>query len=414
MKYLIIFSCLFYVQSTSAQGIIRGKVINGDTKEPLPSISVYLNSTSLGTITDKQGIFILRGIPAGKFRLVASGIGFETYIKLVDPKQAGGEFVISLKPKPEELKSFDVLPPDPDGMKKWGPLFIKIFIGTSHNSDECHIENPEIIKFRLNSDNTLSVYASEPLKIMNYALGYEIIYKLEEFEYNFSSKLVVYNGYALFKDLSLTSPKKADQWKENRKATYEGSLLHFMRTFFINKLEARGFEMRSLGLISNPAKDSAKEIFRQHPDSVILDTTFHEIIPTDPGFFQEKTLARNVTDRYKAALLEPDSVISHRLVVADSIGFMADSSTAGLYFPDSLEVSYTHKSIPNQYKRISKSHRNESYPVSQFVFINRKPIFVLSNGYYFGPYDLKITGFRAWWETMANMLPYDFLPASKH
>jgi len=392
---------------------MRGKVISEETREPLPSISVYLNSTSLGTITDKQGAFVLRGIPAGKFRLVASGIGYETYIKLIDPKQAGDEMVISLKAKPEELKSFDVVPPDPKGWIKWGPLFTKIFIGTSHNSDECFIENPDILKFRLSADNTLMVSAGEPVHIMNYSLGYEIMYKLEEFEYNFSNKLVVYNGYALFKDLSPGSPKKADKWKETRKETYEGSLLHFMRAYFVNKLTPQGFEMHSLGYMSNPAKDSAKEIFRLHPDSVILDTTFREIIPTTPGFFEVKTLTKNVSDKYKAALLEPDSVISHLPVLADSIGFLADSATAGLYFPDSLEVSYTLKPVPNQYKRISKSHRNETYLVSQFMFINRKPVYVLSNGYYFGPYDLKITGFWAWWETMCNMLPYDYLPASK-
>jgi CarboxypepD_reg-like domain len=409
MKCPILISFLLCLQSANGQFNIRGRVINKETKEPLASISVYLNNTSIGTTTDKQGIFILRGIPAEKFRLVASGIGFETFIKLVDSKEIVGEIEISLKPKPEELKGLEVLPPDPDGWAKWGELFIKIFIGNSPNSDNCHIENPEILKFRLDTDNWLTVYAREPLHIRNYSLGYEITYKLEEFEFNLSSKIVDYDGYAFFKDLSPSFPKSAKKWQEARADTYQGSLLHFMRAFFINSLEPEGFEMRSLSYISNPIKDSAKKLFALHKDSVILDTTFNSVTPgAVPNTFQVTLLTNNVSDKYKAALSESDSIISRQLIPADSIGFMVDSSTAGLYFPDSLEVSYKLKNVPTRYKRISKTHKNETIPISQFVFLNKKPVYVLSNGYYYGPHDLKITGFWAWWETIANMLPFNY------
>ncbi len=103
-------------------------------------------------------------------------------------------------------------------------------------------------------------------------------------------------------------------------------------------------------------------------------------------------------------------MISYKLILADSIRFVVDSSTAGLYFPDSLEVSYKLKNVPNKYKALSKEHKHETIPVSQFVFVNKKPVYVLSNGYYYGPYDLKTTGYWAWWETMATMLPYDYSP----
>ncbi|PWT79160.1 MAG: hypothetical protein C5B59_00180 [Bacteroidetes bacterium] len=407
------------INSSFSQNSLRGRVINAETNEPLTSISVYLNSTSIGTVTDKEGVFVLLGIPAGKFRIVASGIGFETFIKLVNVKEVQGELSISLKPKSQELKSLEVLSPDPNGWTKWGDLFTNIFIGYSRNADDCHIENAEILKFRLNVDNSLAVYAAEPLHIKNYALGYDIMYKLEEFEFNFANKVVVYNGYALFKDLSLSFPKSANKWLEARKDTYQGSLLHFMRAFFVNHLEAEGFEMRSLGYISNPLKDSAKKLFAIHKDSVILDTLFHEISlnfddPTKPPTsFNTTTVTNDVSKKFKSALLQPDSIISRQLVSADSIGFMEDSSTAGLYFPDSLEVSYKLKEVPIRYKRLFKSHKNETIPISQFVFINKKPVYVLGNGYYYGPYDLKITGFWAWWETIANLLPFDYNYSNK-
>jgi hypothetical protein len=415
--YFIVF--VFLSHTIFSQSVIQGKVVAAETGNPLPAVSVYLNNTSIGTITNEKGIFILRNIPSDKFRLIASSIGYETYAELVDPKKISGELIISLKTKPDQLSNIVLVPDDPDGWKKWGKLFTDLFIGTNTNSNQCHIENPEVIRLRMNPDNTLSAFAKAPLQIINYALGYEIKYKLEEFEFDMNSKVLIYNGYALFKDLGSPDKKKEKKYEQQRKETYQGSIMHFMRTYFINKLDTQGFEMRDLGKISNPEKDRAKFLFSLHKDSIILDTLRYEATIIPPGcsncvpMIQKEIRALDSTDYFRKKLLEPDSVISHQIVLADSIGFAEDSATAGMYFKDSLEVSYKLKSIPNKYKALSKEHKQETYPVSQFVFVNKKPIYISANGYYFGPHDLKITGFWAWWETMSTMLPYDYSPDKK-
>jgi CarboxypepD_reg-like domain len=417
LSCLIIF--VFFCQTLFSQSIIKGKVISTDTKSPLPAVSVYLNNTSIGTITNDKGVFILRNIPSEKFTLIASSVGYETYVELINPKMTSGDITILLKPKADQLDNVVLLPDDPNGWKKWGKLFTDIFIGTNPNATQCHLENPEIIKLRLNPDNSLTAYAKEPLLIVNYALGYEIKYKLEEFGYDLNSKLVVYNGYALFKDLGSSNKKKEKKYEQERKEAYEGSLMHFMRIYFINKLDTQGFEMRNLGKISNPEKDRAKYLFSLHKDSILLDTLKYEVVIIPPGcqncepMIQKETRALDSTDYFRKKLLEPDSVISHQIISADSIGFAEDSATAGLYFKDSLEVSYKLKDIPKKYKTLSREHQKETYPISQFVFVNRKPVYISANGYYYGPHDLKITGFWAWWETMSNMLPFDYSPDKK-
>ena len=354
-------------------------------------------------------------MPPGKFRLVASCVGYETYVKFIGPHEVSREFIISLKSKPDELQSFSVLPPEPDGWKKWGKAFTDIFIGTTPKSNDCRLENPEVIKFRLNADNTLTAFAKEPLHIVNYDLGYEISYKLEEFEYDFNIKLVTYSGYAFFKDMSLSHPKKAARYEEERLKTYRGSLMHFMRAFFANSLETQGFELHSLGKISNPEKDRAKKVFSQRKDSIVMDTTATVLTirynyKGEPYIETVNVQKVDSTDFFKKLLLLPDSVVSHQLIVGDSIGFAADSMIAGLYFQDSLEVSYKLKGIPAGYKALSKEHKHETYPVSQFVFVNKRPVYVLNNGYHYKPYDLKITGYWAWWENMSTLLPYDYSP----
>ena len=398
------------------QSVLKGKVISEETQKPLASVSVYLNNTSLGAITNEGGIFVIRGIPSGKFRLIASSVGFETYVNMLDPTTVGKDFVIALKPNAEQLQGFTVTPTEPDGWKKWGKLFTELFIGDTPGSNDCKLTNPEVIKFRMNADNTLTAYAKEPLQIVNYNLGYEIKYKLEEFQYDFNIKLVNYSGYAFFTDMGVKHPNRVRRYSEARLETYKGSLLHFKRAFFANELDAQGFELRSLGNMSNPEKDRAKMVFALHRDSIVkIDTNIVYIRPpSKPGAPPTLDAVRDIivdsTDYFKKKLLEPDSVISHQLISSDSIGFAADSTVAGMYFKDSLEVSYKFKAIPERYRHLNKDHKNETFPVSEFVFINRRPIYILNSGYHYKPYDLKITGYWAWSENISTLLPFDYRP----
>jgi hypothetical protein len=357
-SFLLIAGC----QWSFSQTRINGKVINGETQEPIPLVSVYINNTTSGSVTDKDGTFHIKNVQPGKYKLVASSVGYNTYASLIDTRSPNTDLVIALKPKEDELQSVDVVSYDPGGWEKWGKLFADLFIGTNPNAIICRLMNPEVIQFRMNNDNTLTAIAKKPLKIENDALGYEILYKLETFEYDFDKRIVSYSGYALFKDLSESHPGRAEKYARKREETYDGSLMQFMRAFFMNKLELNGYEMRSMGKQSHPGNLS-------------------------------------------------NPAINHSIISSDSVGFAVDSNTAGFYFQDSLEITYTHKVIPNAYKRLSQQHKNETFPVSQLLFINKRPVFILSSGYYYGPEDLKITGFWAWWETTANLLPFDYQPA---
>jgi hypothetical protein len=413
-KFLQLSAFIFFSCSGFSQNILSGRVFSEESKKPLASVSVYLNNTSLGVITNEKGFFSLTNIPPGKVTLVVSCIGYETYVKFMDPGAETKELTISLKLKPEELQGVVMVAFDPDGWQNWGKLFMDLFIGSSPNARDCKLENHEVLRFRRNADNTLSVFAKKPVLVMNYALGYEISYKLEEFSYDFSSQLLLRKGYAYYKDLSVIHPKKTARYEKERKDAYQGSLMHFMRAFFVNNLDSGGFEMRSLAKIPNPQKDRAKKLFSLHKDSAFRDTVSVEIervvLPSGKSGLQQKVTMADSSAYYKSVLRQPDSVISHQLVLTDQIGFAAGNNIAGLYFDDSLEVSYRGKRTPIGYNMLSSENKKQKFPVSQFVFMNKKPVYVLPNGYYYDVYDLKITGYWAWWETMANKLPYDYYP----
>jgi hypothetical protein len=393
-KFFFTLSFLFWHQYASSQNILRGRVVNEETKNPLPSASVYLNNTSIGTSTNDQGVFNLRGIPSGKFRLIASCIGYATFDELVDAHEISGDFVIELKPKADDLQGIAITSYDPNGWEKWGKIFTDIFIGTTPNSNSCSLQNPKALKFRLSPDNILSVSASEPLHVLNSSLGYDLSYRLEEFEYNLNDNLVNYNGYKFFKDLVPSNPKKALKYEEERRKIYAGSLLHFMRAFFADRLDAEGYEIRNLDMISNPLKDRARKMLGLYNAS--------------PNIYDADSV-----DYFKKMLRQPDSVISRQLISGNMTRSMIDSTTASFYFEDSLEILYKLKPVSYKYKSLYNIHKDELHPVSQFVFLHKRPVYVLNTGYYYQPYDLKMTGYWAWWENMSTRLPYDYWPDRK-
>ena len=70
---------VFSATQVLAQGTgnIKGTVKDGQTGEPLPSANVSVVGTSLGAVTDVEGRFMLRGVPAGTRNLRASYLGYK-------------------------------------------------------------------------------------------------------------------------------------------------------------------------------------------------------------------------------------------------------------------------------------------------------------------------------------------------
>ena len=76
---LTFFSCSVYAQSGNQ---ITGRVTD-DEGSPLFNATVYIDNTYTGTTTDLDGKFMLSGLPAGEFDLVAKFIGYESQTKRV-------------------------------------------------------------------------------------------------------------------------------------------------------------------------------------------------------------------------------------------------------------------------------------------------------------------------------------------
>ncbi len=78
------FFLLFVIAVTVIQaqdlGIVRGKIIDAQTREALPFVNVLILGTNTGVISDERGEFVINNSPLGYIKLQASFIGYETIV----------------------------------------------------------------------------------------------------------------------------------------------------------------------------------------------------------------------------------------------------------------------------------------------------------------------------------------------
>jgi len=84
MRFYILFIALIIsVADLSAQsegGVIRGKVVDATTNEPVPFASVVIWNTTIGAMTDFDGNFLFTGIKPGFAEVRVSSVGYKPYI----------------------------------------------------------------------------------------------------------------------------------------------------------------------------------------------------------------------------------------------------------------------------------------------------------------------------------------------
>lgn len=76
-KKTILSFCGICLASLSFAGTIKGRISDARTGEPMSGATVTLEHTHYSTMVNLDGTFVLRNIPAGKYELVASTVGYE-------------------------------------------------------------------------------------------------------------------------------------------------------------------------------------------------------------------------------------------------------------------------------------------------------------------------------------------------
>jgi len=111
MKYLL--SLLFAVFSYSlySQNSLSGNIATGENEEPLLGVTVYFPQLDKGTVTDDNGTYSINSLPTGRFKVIVSYIGFQTYSENLEISEGENKLDVILKSSPIEMEEVIVSTP---------------------------------------------------------------------------------------------------------------------------------------------------------------------------------------------------------------------------------------------------------------------------------------------------------------
>ncbi|MEQ9104306.1 MAG: carboxypeptidase-like regulatory domain-containing protein [Rhodothermales bacterium] len=219
---------------------LRGTVIDAESGLPLVGAHVFIAGSMAGTVTDRQGRYMLSGLPAGAHRLYVSMLGYQPDFRdiLIRSVQVltfdfelsevvldAGEIVVEAERDDKWLSRLE--------------RFTRAFIGETPNAQQTTIVNPEVLDFEEHR-GTFRATAQAPIIIENLALGYRIQYFLSDFA--ITPTRVQYDGEPLFEQMQTDNPEQARLWDENRRVAFMGSFRHFALALLAGRVEAQGFK----------------------------------------------------------------------------------------------------------------------------------------------------------------------------
>lgn len=395
MKYILLLSFSFLFYSTNAQINVTGIVKDKTTNTPLQGVSIFVNNTSIGTMSDNDGKFALN-TSLQKIELIFSYVGYETYQTVLSATSATKDLEIKLQPKDAELETVIVRSYDKDGWYKWGKFFTENFIGMDENADDCKLLNREVLRFYFDRKlNYMEVVATEPLIVENKALGYKVVYDMQSFTYNFNTRILFYSGYPFFTDLPGNNNKQK-RWKKNRSEAYKGSIMHFMRAIYRNKLDEENFRMNKVTRVYNKEKERIKPLY-------------HNALFEKNGNIIKERKENDTIRYYKMIMKQPnymDYLDSNKLH-SESIAYAADKTVAGVGFKNYINVVYTKKHEPAAFARF-QARKPGNVVSSLITLLSDNDIYIYSNGMYYESTNMLTEGYWSWSEKMCNMLPFDY------
>ncbi|HVW98481.1 MAG TPA: carboxypeptidase regulatory-like domain-containing protein [Mucilaginibacter sp.] len=397
--HLTLFFLLFSTYCL-AQSTITGRVIGQTDTKPITGANVFLSNTTIASATINNGTFTLNNIKPGKYDLVITFVGFDTYSKTITVTNGNIDLqTITLFPKSIALQGVKITAnrsADPE-RPRYMEWFKGEFLGMSDLSRECKILNPELLDFNYdNANNVLTATSADFLIVENDALGYKIKYLLKNFRLTFDydeNHIFSYSGSVQFEPMKGT-PEEEKRWAQHRLDVYQNSQMHFLRAAIAGNLDEEGF--RILKVPANPERpaDSIVQeklrVYRLLKD----DKTFRDSLK----YWEKKAALPKTLDKVDQDPLKKDDFITG----PDKSGLYAFNFTGNSFF-----ITY------NKYKHFNRSARSklssEENQDNTLVSFAHSKLFFDKNGSVINPEGLVYDGI---WVRgrVAALLPLDYEP----
>jgi hypothetical protein len=232
---------VFHPFAFSQNITIKGKVVDAQSKEGLPSCNVFINGSTIGTNSDLDGNYQFNNLTVREFDLVFSYVGYKSVSKKIVAKDSETISIdVELVPSDNLLTEVQVKSKRDKKWEKQLKKFKTYFLGESNFADKCEIENAWVIDFEEKEDGFYA-RALEPIKIKNLALGYNITFDLTDF---FVGKdMHRLGGNVYFTEMTPTNKAKLEEWFANRVFSYKKSPVFMFKSLLDNKLSEAGFSL---------------------------------------------------------------------------------------------------------------------------------------------------------------------------
>lgn len=385
---LLLLLCPFLIFSQSR---LSGIVIDDTSREPLVHTLVYLDGTSIGTITDDKGCFELKAVPVPS-TLVISCLNYKPKTVLIDGPHSE-QLIIKLQERVFDLSEIRVS--DKNMRVKNIRIFKEMFLGADKWGKNAVLNNDSVLQFDLHYDarkillsnaikeqlskpeikelyeleegsdsaifRELSVFkatALAPLLVDLPLLGYQLRIDLVDFsiKYTNGQSLCSFLGYYYFQPGSKKGT--SEKIKENRESVYYNSTQHFLRSLYDNALEQNGYQ---LGLLKQSRVKKFQQFktvsIRAHityqPDEQMLltglkDSTYRII------FYGKNGVPLNLKDSKETAYSSSESNI---LFLSDSCRVTKDGivPNSNVVFGGTISTKKVGTFLPNDYVVLPKN-----------------------------------------------------------
>ncbi|MBJ6110183.1 carboxypeptidase-like regulatory domain-containing protein [Hymenobacter sp. BT523] len=395
---LLLVGMLAWPGAVRAQSSLTGVVEDSLTHAPLAFASVFLANTTIGVTTTEQGTFAFPNLPPGSYEVVASYVGYRLAKQAVVVGKGPLRLVLGLSPTANRLGEV-VVRPNPNRPSDYRK-FVELFLGQSTFSRQCRIRNPDAVLVDFDPDESV-LTATTPnfVEVENQTLGYRIKYYGLRFSCNFKQHLLTFYGEPVFEELTSSSKSRMRTWEENRSKAYLGSLTHFLKSVYDNRVAANGFLVQRLRVVPNPKKALIDSLRRQ----LVRQRYLKELSPPQ---LDSLNTWREVPTHFSMLYTAARPIDSLRRL-------SADGSRVFLRFADYSQVSYLRAGPDPRYLELQRQlGPRRQLPADRQVsqLLLREPeIEIQPNGQLANP--LAVFTDEYWgFEKMGEFLPVNYLP----
>lgn len=239
--FWLIFFSLLTAPVFSQTGSITGLVKDAETGETLPYCNVFINNTTISTVTDMDGKYTLSDLQPGQVELGFSFMGYVAETKTFTLNPGGSLTVnLSMKSLETELSYVEIRAKRDKSWERDLRKFQNLFLGNDAIAAQTEIQNPWVIDFpQSDGKNTFKATAQLPIEIINKYLGYKITFDLKEFFNSPTSYRI--SGAARFEEIKPDSDSQKVSWEQNRGEVYQKSPMNMFRAMLKGEHEKEGF-----------------------------------------------------------------------------------------------------------------------------------------------------------------------------